>query len=182
MKKNFKLAFVVLAAICMGQQVKAQATTPPVTVNIDLTAPVLSIALGGTPNVDFTYATAAEYNAPKTDVKTGHLIVVSNKPYKIEVEAESDFTSVTTPANTTNLPALGLVKVTVDPASLTTNGASNATGSVTLTRAKQQIVNEADASINAIYNVTYGIEDASSLITLPLEKYTTTVKYTATHQ
>ncbi len=177
MKKNFKLAFVVLAAICFGQQVKAQATA---TVNIDLTDPVLSITLGGgTETVDFKYTTAAEYLAPKTDPKTGHLIVVSNKAYDVAVKATRNFKSANT-SNTTQLPALNIVKLTVSSTSLTTNGASSTP--VFLTDANQPIITGGDATIGGVYDVTYEIPiaGASTLITLPLEKYDTTVVYTAT--
>lgn len=171
MKINLIAAFVVLVAVCFGHQAKAQVSTTPVTVNIDLTASVISIALDATPTVDFIYANAADYAASKTVTKTGHLTVISNKNYNIAVKANGQFTS----ASSGVLP-LGTVSVNVDAA--TANG-----GTLTpraLTTSDQVIVAGATATTTAVFNVDYTIANATPLIALPKEVYTTTVTYTAT--
>lgn len=178
MKKNLILSLFALVALCLGQQAKAQVTvsTAPVTVNIDLQAAVLSIALDAAPTVNFVYGTAAEYTASKTVTKPGHLTVISNKPYEIAVSADGLFTSSNS-ANTTNLPALGIVGINIDPATL--HGGSP-TPVTALTEIDKVLVSGAVAEINAVYNVNYTITNPTSLISLPLEIYTTTVTYTAT--
>jgi hypothetical protein len=173
MKNNLILTLFVLVAVCIGQQAKAQlsASTTPVTVNIDLTASVISIALDATPTVDFVYATAADYAALKTVNKPGHLTVISNKNYNIAVKANGQFTSTSSGV----LP-LGTVSVNVDAA--TANG-----GTLTpraLSPTDQVIVAGATASTTAVFNVDYTIANATPLIALPKELYTTTVTYTAT--
>lgn len=177
MKKNLIFTLFALAAICLGHQAKAQvsASTNPVTVNIDLQASVISIALDASPTVNFVYATAAEYAAPKSVTKASHLTVISNKPYDISVQANGLFTSSNT-SNTTDLPALGVVNVSVDPT--TANGGTLST--VTLSQTDQPLVEEADPTTTAVYNVVYTIPTATTLVALPKEVYTTTVTYTAT--
>ena len=180
MKKNLILSLFVLVAVCLGQQAKAQggvsASTAPVTVNIDLQAAVLSIALDAAPTVNFVYGTAAEYTASKTVTKLGHLTVISNKPYDLAVSADGLFTSSNS-TNTTNLPALDIVGITVDAATL---HGGTLTPITALTQVDQEFISAANAEINAVYNISYTIADPSSLISLPLEVYTTTVTYTAT--
>lgn len=176
MKKNLILTFFVLVAVCLGQQAKAQVSTAPVTVNIDLQAAVLSIALDAAPTVNFVYGTAADYTAAKTVAKPGHLTVISNKPYEIAVSADGLFTS-SNATNTTNLPALGIVGINIDPATL--HGGSP-TPVTALTQVDQVLVSGANAEINAVYNVNYTITNPVTLVSLPLEVYTTTVTYTAT--
>jgi len=176
MKKNLILSLFALVALCLGQQAKAQVSTAPVTVNIDLQAAVLSIALDAAPTVNFVYGTAAEYTASKTVTKLGHLTVISNKPYDLAVSADGLFTSSNS-TNTTNLPALDIVGITVDAATL---HGGTLTPITALTQVDQEFISAANAEINAVYNISYTIADPSSLISLPLEVYTTTVTYTAT--
>ncbi|UZJ65530.1 hypothetical protein OKW96_04895 [Sphingobacterium sp. KU25419] len=177
MRKNLIFTLFVLAAICIGHQAKAQvsASTNPVTVNIDLQASVISIALDAAPTVNFVYATAAEYAAAKTVTKPAHLTVISNKPYDIAVKANGLFTSSNS-SNTTNLPALGVVGISIDGA--TANGGT--LSPVSLTQGDQDLVTNASATTTSVFNVDYTIASATTLIALPKEVYTTTVTYTAT--
>lgn len=174
MKNKLTLTLLVLAAICFGQQAKAQVkfdVTTPVILSIDLSASVISIELGATPAVNFVYATAADYASAKTIQKPGHLTVISNKAYDLAVKAETEFAST----SSENLP-LSLVTVSVDAA--TANGGT--LNSRSLTMANQTLVTSADPSTTAVFDVDYSIPDASQLIALAKEVYTTTVVYTAT--
>lgn len=174
MKKIFKAAFVVLAAICFGQQVKAQvsADSQPVTVNINLTD-AISIDLGASPTVDFNYATAADYAAAKTVTKAAHFTVVSNQVYDIDVQVDGDFNPVL------DLAALGL---TVAVNSATPTGGSPANAILSAVNDPQPLITGAPASTGTVYTIDYTIPDASELITKAAGTYTTTVTYTATQQ
>lgn len=179
MKNKLTLAILFLVAICIGQQAKAQTpiadvtATDPVTVNIDLTTPVLSIKLGADPTVNFKYTTADEYTKDKEEKKTGHFTVISNTPYDIAVKALGEFTST----SSGNLP-LSLVTVNIDAA--TANGGTLTGPQALVINSEQTLATEASPSIGAVYNVNYSIPDASTLITLANEIYTTTVIYTVT--
>lgn len=173
MKKNLFIPLIALAAICFGNQAKAQvkpaATSQPVTVNINLTD-AISITLGATPTVNFTYTTAADYTASKTVEKADHFTVVSNKPYNLTVAATAAFT----PAGG---PALNIVTVTVPAASA--NGGTPV-ANVPLSTTAASLVTGSTASTGASYTVDYTIANPASLLNLGASAYSTTVTYTAT--
>ncbi|WP_312742732.1 hypothetical protein [Sphingobacterium multivorum] len=171
MKKNLFIPLIALAAICFGNQAKAQvtATSQPVTVNINLTD-AISITLGASPTVNFTYTTAADYTASKTVEKAGHFTVVSNKPYNLTVAATAAFT----PAGG---PALNIVTVTVPAASA--NGGTPV-ANVPLSTTAASLVTNSTASTGASYTVDYTIANPASLLNLGASAYSTTVTYTAT--
>lgn len=172
MKKITILSLLVIGAIGISQKANAQTdVTGPVTVNIDLTAEVISIDLGADPTVNFVYATAADYTESKTVTKEGHFTVISNLPYDITVAAQGEFVS----PSEDDLP-LDLVTVSVDPA--TANGGTLTDAPLAL--AETPLVGEAEASTSAVYNVDYTIDNPAPLLDLAREVYTTTVTYTAT--
>lgn len=158
------------------QQARAQASTAPVTVAIDLTAPVISITLGADPDVLFTYATAEDYTTPQVVAKPGHFTVVSNQDYEVSVVAQGEFT--VNAANDEPIP-LEVVQVTVDPS---TTGAGTATMVPLSTTASEATVlaTEAPATVGTLYNINYTIPDATPLLDKVPQVYSTTVIYTAT--
>jgi hypothetical protein len=173
MKKNLFIPLIALAAICFGNQAKAQvkpaATSQPVTVNINLTD-AISITLGATPTVNFTYTTAADYTASKTVEKAGHFTVVSNKPYNLTVVATGAFTP-------SGGPDLNIVTVNVPSGSA--NGGSPV-ANVPLSTTAASLVTNSTASTGASYTVDYTISNPASLLNLGASAYSTTVTYTAT--
>ncbi|WP_129716021.1 hypothetical protein [Pedobacter sp. SYP-B3415] len=176
MKKYMhSLIAAAVAVFATGTTSLAQssATSQPVTVNIDLSASVISIALGATPTVNFVYASAADYTAPKTVSKPGHFTVVSNRNYTITAAAQTPFTVVAT--DPTPL-SLGVVNISVDPATL--NGGTPATQALSQTPAP--IITNAVPTVGAVYNINYAIPDATPLLGRSASIYSTTVVYTAT--
>ncbi|WP_312185097.1 hypothetical protein [Sphingobacterium sp.] len=174
MKKNLLVILFALAALCFGQQVKAQnpsATSAPVTVNINLTD-AISITLGADPTVNFNYATAADYAGSKTVEKANHFTVVSNRAYDLTVAATAAFA----PAGG---PALNVVTVTVPAA--TSNGGTPVTN-VPLSTTAAPLVNNSTPTTGAVYNVNYTIANPASLLNLAASTYSTTVTYTATQR
>lgn len=170
MRNLFTIGCVAFLMSITGYVAQAQ-QTDPVTVNIDLTAEVISIDLGADPTVNFVYTEAADYAEEQVVTKPGHLIVVSNEPYNIAVSAQGPFTS------TSNDPVdLGVVTVAVDEG--TPNGGELTP--VVLSATDAVLVAEADATTTATYDVHYSIPDASTLLDVAREIYTTTVVYTAT--
>ena len=173
MKTKSLLATLVLSAGLFSITANAQTDqTAPVTVNIDLTAPVISIDLGADPTVNFLYATAADYTVAQTQPKVGHFTVISNQNYDITVAAQAEFTVY--PAQTA-VP-LSVVQVSVDPA--TANGGTLTMQPLSMTPG--ELVSDATATTGATYNVNYSIPDAAPLLGKANEVYTTTVIYTAT--
>lgn len=174
MKKFCFVTGITIAGLLSIHQVKAQTDqTAPVTVTIDLTAPVLSIDLGADPNVEFVYATPEDYTTPQVEPKLGHFTVVSNQVYDVTVAAQEEFTVV--PENDSPIP-LGVVQVSVDPS--TTGGGTGAV--VPLAQTAGTLVTDGPATLGATYNINYTIPDATSLINKQPEEYSTTVIYTAT--
>lgn len=173
-KKSSLLAILVFALVFSIESANAQSDqTAPVTVNIDLTAAVLSIELGGTPTVNFVYGSPADYTVSQTQPKPGHFTVISNQAYDITVEAQAQFT--VDAGNATPVP-LDVVEVSVDPA--TANGGSLATQP--LSPGPLAIVSGASPTAGATYNVNYTIPDATPLLGKVPLVYSTTVIYTAT--
>lgn len=168
----FGFLIFLMGGVVIHAQEPVSDVTGPVSVNIDLTTPVISITLGASPDVNFIYQTAEDYTDSKTESKSSHFTVISNLPYDISVKAESEFTS---PAN--NNPELDLVEIQVDPA--TPNGGD--LNVVPLSLTGSVLVEGADPSAGAVYNVDYSIPDATPLLGLDGEVYSTTVTYTATH-
>ncbi|MDR2275222.1 MAG: hypothetical protein LBF27_30200 [Sphingobacterium sp.] len=166
MKKNFKLAFVVLAAICMGQQVKAQVHDAQANVNIILTD-AMSITLN-TSDVNIEYATAADYGGPKTKSMPNHFKVISNKTYDVQVEIDNQFSPAL------NLSNLGL---TVRVASSTPTGGGLTDAILTTISTPQALVTGAPASVGTLYNVDYIIPEATELLDKTAGTYSSTVTY-----
>lgn len=165
---------LIFTGVLVAGQVMAQTDqTAPVTVTIDLTAPVLSIDLGASPNVSFVYATPEDYTTPQVEPKVGHFTVVSNQVYDVTVAAQEAFTVV--PENDSPIP-LSVVQVSVDPS--TTGGGTPAV--VPLSQTAGTLVTDGPATLGTTYNVNYTIPDATSLINKQPEAYSTTVIYTAT--
>src|SRR5690606_29026032 len=145
--------------------------TEPVTGNIDLTAEVISLDLDTDSTVNFVYMEVADYAEEQVITIPEHLIEVSNESYNIAVSAQGPFTS------TSNDPVdLGVVTVAVDE--VTPNGGELTP--VVLSATDAVLVAEADATTAATYDVNYSIPDASTLLDVAREIYTTTVVYTAT--
>ncbi len=167
MKKTFLYGALLVMFLFVGFHTQAQ--TANVTVNIDLSTDVISINLGADPEVNFVYATAADYANSKTVSKTSHFTVVSNTNYDITVAADNEFDG------TDNIP-LGVIDINVDPT--TANGGE--LNAVNLSLSPTLLVGSATPSTGAIYNVNYTIADASPLVGLAPEVYTTTITYTAT--
>lgn len=134
-------------------------------------ADAFSIVLGPTPEVTFTYATAADYASSKTIAKANHFTVISNKPYSVAVKANSTFNTI---SSTT--PALSAVQIAVDPS--TASGATY--NNATLSTANQVIAAAATPTIGTAYNINYSIPSAAPLLTLSTGTYTTNVVYTVT--
>lgn len=170
MKKVIKQLSLIATLLLMKQLTFAQVESNAVTLTVDLTASVLSLSLGASPDVEFKYTTAADYTATKTVSKTAHLSVVSNRNYSIAVKATA-FT-----ATSGTLP-LSTVSVTVDP--LTLNGGTATPVSLSTTNAT--LLTGGTPSNSAVFNISYAISSPSSLLTLPRELYTSSVTYTATH-
>lgn len=157
-------------------QATAQVSTTPVTVSIDLTAPVISITLGADPEVLFTYATAEDYTTPQVVAKPGHFTVVSNQNYEVSVVAQGEFT--VNAANDAPIP-LNVVQVTVDPS---TTGAGTTTMVPLSTTASEAtlLATDAPATAGTLYNINYTISDATPLLNKFAQAYSTSVIYTAT--
>lgn len=172
--KSSLLAILMFGLVFSMQRASAQTDqTAPVTVNIDLTAAVLSIDLGPNPTVNFVYGTAAAYTISQTQAKPAHFTVISNQSYDITVEAVTEFN--TSPTNLTPVP-LDVIDISVDPA--TANGGTLTTQPLTL--GPLEIVSAAAPTTGAVYNVNYTIPDATPLLGKAPIVYTTTVIYTAT--
>lgn len=173
MKKKLLFTLLVLAAVCIGQEAKAQISsdpTGPVTLTITL-EDAIHISLVGSSDVSFLYSTGTDYAGSKTVTRPNHLKVMSSKNYEITVKAATEFTSATAPDGT--LP-LNLVSISAAAAP------ASGTSPVALSLQDQTVVTSATATASTLFNVNYIISDASSLIVLPKEDYITTVTYTAT--
>jgi len=174
MKKNFKLAFVVLAAICFGQQAKAQATA---TANLSIQlADVMSLTLQDD-QVSFVYNNATDYaNTNMAVDKLSHLTVVSTKNFDITVKA-SQLTS-----GGTTLPATALAAVKVSVANSTTPNGTIAT--VPLAVTDGLLIDAASATATSTYDIKYAIPNATPLLKTSGNTdsapgtYTSTVTYT----
>ncbi|GGH03970.1 hypothetical protein GCM10007415_45190 [Parapedobacter pyrenivorans] len=177
MKKLILLVGIsALIATSAVNHVFAQVSTAPVTVSIDLTAPVISITLGADPNVTFVYDSPEDYTTPQVVNKPGHFTVVSNQDYEISVVAQGEFT--VNAANDDPIP-LEVVQVAVDPS---TTGAGT-TEIVPLTTAASDatiLATDAPATTATLYNINYTIPDATPLLDKFPQVYSTTVVYTAT--
>lgn len=163
MKKNFKLAFVVLAAICFGQQAKAQATA---TVNITLTD-AMSITLN-TSTVDIAYTTAAHYAGEHKKSMPGHFTVVSNKPYDVNVKINGNFSPILD---------LGELDLTVAVTSAAPAGSTQTPAVLEEVGTNKLLIDAAPASIGALYDVDYIIPRATELLN-KTGPFSSTVTYT----
>lgn len=168
MKNLYLSAVVVLSCALFSTKTTAQET---VAVNIDLTTPVLSLTVTD-PEVTFTYATAEDYVGAKSVMKENHLSVTSSTAFDISVQANTEFISTSNEAIN-----LGIVNIAATP--VEENGATLSPVFLALD-SDQNIVTDAPAAIQEVFNVDYAIEDATPLLGLPAEMYSTTITYTAT--
>lgn len=169
-KKLLTISALLAAATFFNNKANAQAVSGNVAVNLIL-SDAFSIVLGPTPDVTFTYSTAADYAASKTVAKTSHFTVVSNKPYSVAVKANAAFNTIST-----TTPPLSAVNISVDPTTIT--GATYTT--VALTQANQTIASAANPTIGTAYNINYAIPTAAPLLNMSAGTYTTNVVYTVT--
>jgi len=187
MKKNFKLAFVVLAAICFGQQAKAQltaTTTGSAKVNIVL-ADALSITMGATPDVTFTYNQTSDYAGAKSESKPAHFTVISNRNYDVTVSATAlspapAKSSVNSPnINVDDILAAVKVKV-LNPVAIEHGTPFTVALATSYTGNTGKLATNAAASTTTVFDIEYSIPDATPLFNVAAGTYSTTVKYTAT--
>ncbi|PTT03539.1 hypothetical protein DBR11_01980 [Pedobacter sp. HMWF019] len=169
-KKIFMIGALLAALTFANTKANAQAVSGTVAVNLIL-SDAYSIVLGPTPDVTFTYATAADYSSSKNVLKSSHFTVVSNKPYSVAVKANSAFNTIST-----TTPPLSAVQISVDPSTIT--GATYTTA--TLTQANQTIAAAASPTIGTAYNINYAIPTAAPLLAMSAGTYTTNVVYTVT--
>lgn len=171
MKKNLLIIVALLASLTfVNTKANAQAVSGTVAVNLIL-SDAFSIVLGPTPDVTFTYATAADYAASKTVAKTNHFTVISNKPYSVAVKANTVFNTIST-----TTPPLSAVHIAVDASTIT--GATYTTA--TLSTTNQTIASAASPTIGTAYNINYSIPTAAPLLAMSAGTYTTNIVYTVT--
>jgi len=171
MKKKL-LNIAALIALFTSFNLKANAQAVSSNINLTLIlSDAYSIVLGPTPDVTFTYATAADYAAAKTQTKTGQFTVISNKPYSVAVKANAAFNTIST-----TTPPLSAVHVNVDPSTVTGAAYTN----VALSLANQTIASAASPTIGTAYNIVYSIPTAAPLLAMSAGTYTTTMVYTVT--
>ncbi|WP_158798451.1 hypothetical protein [Pedobacter sp. L105] len=171
MKKKL-LSIAALIAIFTISNFKANAQAVSSNINLTLIlADAYSIVLGPTPDVSFTYSTAADYASAKTQTKTGQFTVISNKPYSVAVKANAAFNTIST-----TTPPLSAVHVNVDPSTVTGAAYTN----VALSLANQTIASAASPTISTAYNIVYSIPTAAPLLAMSAGTYTTTMVYTVT--
>ena len=173
--KKIVLHIAVLLALSTIFNLKANAQA--VSGNVPLSnvlSDAFSITLGATPDVVFTYSTAADYAGSKTVAKPNHFTVVSNKPYSVAVKAATEFNVI---AGNATPVALSVVQVSIDPSTPAT-GATYATPALTTTN--QPLVTTASPTLATAYNVNYSIPTAAGLIGKAAGTYATNVVYTVT--
>jgi len=169
-KKILTFGALLAALTFANTKANAQAVSGTVAVNLIL-SDAFSIVLGPTPDVTFTYASAADYAGSKTVAKTNHFTVVSNKPYSVAVKANTVFNTIST-----TTPPLSAVQISVDASTIT--GATYTTA--TLSTTNQTIASAASPTIGTAYNINYAIPTAAPLLAMSAGTYTTNVVYTVT--
>ena len=181
MKKQIITATFALGAIVFGtNNVQAQNTTDDATATVNITLEdVISIDVAsGTEDVNFSYPTAASYNADQTVSKAGSLVVTSTKAFDIKVKADKatfDHESVAT-------ATIPVDVLTIKPV---TGGSMGGTlTEVTLSTDDQTLVTGAPlgsaVDLNLDYFIPFAKSSSSDILGKPSGKYTTTVTYTAT--
>lgn len=171
MKKNLLVIAVLLAVLTIfNQKANAQAVSGNINLNLIL-SDAYSIVLGPTPDVTFTYATAADYASVKSVTKASQFTVISNKPYSVAVKANAVFNTIST-----TTPPLSAVHVNVDPSTIT--GATYTNVALSLTN--QTIASAATPTIGTAYTIDYTIPTAAPLLAMTAGTYTTTMVYTVT--
>lgn len=171
MKKNLLITAALLTILTfINTRADAQAVTGNVNVNLVL-GDAFSIVLGGTPDVTFTYATAADYASIKSQAIANEFTVISNKPYSVAVKANAVFNTIST-----TTPPLSAVHVAVDP--VTASGGTLTTAILSLTN--QTIVAAATPTVGRPYTIDFSIPTAAPLLAMSAGNYTTTVVYTVT--
>jgi len=181
MKRNLLIIALLLAGFTMfTQKASAQATVNSSNVPVKISlVDIVSITLGGTPQVEFLYDTEAKYKAAQVVTKTGAFTVFSNKKYNVTVKANAAFTP---PAGTTNVIPLDVVTVSVVSGSAA-NGATFAAAPLSLTA--QPLITGSNPSLGQAFNIDYTIPAAraeADLLGKVAGDYTTTLVYTLTQQ
>lgn len=169
-KKILTISALLTALTFFNIKANAQAVSGTVAVNLIL-SDAFSITLGPTPDVTFTYATAADYAGSKTVPKASHFTVVSNKPYSVAVKANTVFNTIST-----TTPPLSAVQIAVDASTIT--GATYTTAALSTTN--QTIASAATPTIGTAYNINYSVPTAAPLLAMSAGTYTTNVVYTVT--
>lgn len=171
MKKKL-LSITALIAVLSLFNLKANAQSVSGNINLSLIlSDAYSIVLGTSPDVTFTYATAADYASAQSVTKASNFTVVSNKPYSVAVKANTAFSTIST-----TTPPLSAVHVNVDPT--TTTGASYT--NVALSVTNQTIASAANPTTGTAYTIDYTIPNAAPLLAMAAGNYTTTMVYTVT--
>lgn len=172
MKKHYFLFVLIAVTVLLSSRVQAQSTanSAAFNLNVNLTADVLSIQLGASPDVQFAYANTSDYTTAKTVSKVGHVTVVSSRPYNLSAQAVSNFTS-----SGTGTLALNVVNINVDPTTL--NGGTPVGG--TLSTTGTSLVTAATPTVGSSFNMNYSIPSAAGFVGQSVQNFTTTVTYTA---
>jgi len=177
MKKNLFLVLFTIAAICVGQKAQAQVAPQTNTANLSINLDdALSFVLADQ-TVTFTYPDADAYATSQQVTKLGHLTIVSNRKYDINVKASALAPSTGTISSPTDgVAALASVKVSV-------LGTPNGTvAEVPLSVAGSNLVTNATATTTSAYDIKYEIASADALVKLPAETYSSVITYTVTQQ
>ncbi len=178
MKKLSFLAAIATLTLFVGiQSAKAQLSDVTASLNLSITLnDVIAIDLSASPDVSFTYTTAADYAGSKTVSKTAHFTVISTQSYDITVTAGGAFS--VNAGNSTPVP-LNVVNIAVNRTGML-SGVGGTDAPAALSTSPQALVSAASPSIGAIYNVNYTIPSAANLVGKVADTYTTTLVYTAT--
>ena len=179
MTKLIAIAALTIGATILGTNtVHAQNTTATTTVNITLND-VISIDPGSTAignTVDFTYATAADYNSDQTFTKANSLKFNSTNNFNYKVKAGG-----TNFLNGINTIPVNVLTIKAAAASGTMGGTKN---TVVLSATDQNLVTNAPLGSALTLNLDYTIPAAKSssadILGKPAGTYTQTVTYTAT--
>ncbi len=117
------------------------------------TDPLSSIAVQGTPDINFSYGSLADYQTSKSVNMPNHLLITNNKNY--EVYVKSGTANFTRSSIATTIPA-SIVQVQ--------NGnGETAVTSRTLSTTSQAIINNAGSVINRQLSIKYTIPAAQTL-------------------
>ncbi|SDE30100.1 hypothetical protein [Niabella drilacis] len=172
MHKTTKKRIVLAAfAVCMISTAQAQIRTVAVNVTLADVIGVSPTTPAGANVVNFTYNTAAHYNADQTQEITDQLRVTSTKAYNITVNGTTDFV----PGTGTALD-LSILRLAAR-----TTGAPSFGAEITPVKASETtLVSNSPATLDQGFDVQYKIPQNASLLTAAKTTYTATIVFTAT--